>query len=327
MGKYCLGVDIGGTTVKLGLFTVEGDLLERWEIVTRKENNGEKIISDIGASILEKLQERGIERTEVIGAGIGVPGPALENGDVPRCVNLGWYDKRPADELSAILGIPVKVGNDANIATLGEMWKGGGRGFKNVVMITLGTGVGGGVIIDGKMLTGNRGLAGELGHITVNMDETAVCNCGNRGCLEQYASATGIVRVAKRLMCAEGPVKTVRGAVKTFDVTKLLELEKEHGLTCKDVFDLAKNGDPLAKEATEILGRYLGKTLADMSLMIDPDVFVIGGGVSKAGDFLIRCIWYYYDKFLSISKKRAEIHLAELGNDAGIYGGVKLMLD
>lgn len=327
MSNYCIGVDIGGTTVKLGLFTVEGELLDKWEIVTRTENNGEFIIDDISSSILAKLEEKQIDVKEVVGAGMGVPGPVLENGQVTRCVNLGWYDKRPGDELAALVGFPVKVGNDANVATLGEAWKGGAKGFSNVVMLTLGTGVGGGVIIDGKMIAGNRGLAGELGHLTVNLDETESCKCGNKGCLEQYASATGVVRVAKKLMRANGAVKTVRGYWKEFDAAKLIKINETKGLTCKDVYDLAKEGDPLAKEVTEILGRYLGLVLSEMTLMTDPDIFIIGGGVSRAGEFLINSIQYYYDKFLSISKKRAEVRLAELGNDAGIYGAAKLTLN
>lgn len=326
MVQYCFGVDIGGTTVKLGLFTVEGELLDKWEIVTRKEQNGEFIIGDIGASILKKMREKKIEVADVVGAGMGVPGPALENGDVPRCVNLGWQEKKPAAELGAIIGCPVKVGNDANVATLGEMWRGGGRGSENVIMLTLGTGVGGGVVVDGKMVAGNRGLAGELGHLTVNFDETEPCNCGNYGCLEQYASATGVVRVTKRLMAAKGPVRTAKGAMKTLDASKLLEIEKKKNISCKNVFDLAKQGDELAEESIEILSRYLGLVLSYMTLTTDPDVFVIGGGVSRAGEFLIEKVSSYYDKFLSISPKRAQIRLAELGNDAGIYGAAKLAL-
>lgn len=326
MAKYCLGVDIGGTTVKLGLFTVEGELLDKWEIVTRKIQNGDFIIGDIGASILAKLKQKKIDVADVVGVGMGVPGPALEDGSVLRCVNLGWQEKQPAEELSAIIGCPVKVGNDANVATLGEMWRGGGKGFENVVMLTLGTGVGGGVVIGGKMVAGNRGLAGELGHLTVNFDETEPCNCGNYGCLEQYASATGVVRVAKRLMAAKGPVKTTHGAMKVFDASRLMEIEKRKGISCKNVFDLAKQGDELAEESTEILGRYLGLVLSYMTLTTDPDVFVIGGGVSRAGEFLVRKIYAYYDSFVSISPKRAQIRLAELGNDAGIYGAAKLAL-
>ena len=190
MKKYCFGIDVGGTTVKMGLFTTEGELLDKWEIPTRKEDGGAYILNDVAASVEAKLAEKNIAKEDVAGAGIGVPGPTLDTGYVSICVNLGWKDKNPANELSELLSIPVKAGNDANVAALGEMWKGGGEGYLDVVLLTLGTGVGGGIIINGEIAPSHRGVGGELGHITVNPDEEATCNCGNHGCLEQYASAT-----------------------------------------------------------------------------------------------------------------------------------------
>lgn len=312
MKKYCFGIDVGGTSIKLGLFTVEGELLDKWEIPTRKENGGDQILPDIAASVTAKMQEKEIVLDEIAGAGIGVPGPTLSTGYVSRCVNLGWVDKNPAEELSAMLSIPVKAGNDANVAALGEMWKGGGEGYSDVVMLTLGTGVGGGVIMNGEIVAGKRGLGGELGHITVNPDETAACNCGNHGCLEQYASATGVVRVAKKLLneCE--------------DASALRSLET---VTAKDVFDEAKKGDALALQAVETLGKYLGQVLASVSLTVDNDVFVIGGGVSKAGTILTDVITKYYDSFTALSKAKAVVVLAELGNDAGIYGAARMVLN
>ena len=313
MKKYCFGIDVGGTTVKMGLFTTEGELLDKWEIPTRKEDGGAYILNDVAASVEAKLAEKNIAKEDVAGAGIGVPGPTLDTGYVSICVNLGWKDKNPANELSELLSIPVKAGNDANVAALGEMWKGGGEGYLDVVLLTLGTGVGGGIIINGEIAPSHRGVGGELGHITVNPDEEATCNCGNHGCLEQYASATGVVRIAKKLLAASKEESSLR------------TLET---VTAKDVFDAAKAGDHLAVEAVEVLGKYLGLVVANVALTVDPDVFVIGGGVSKAGQVLIDVITKYYHKFAKIiGDNKAKVVLAKLGNDAGIYGAARLVLD
>jgi glucokinase len=312
MKKYCFGIDVGGTTVKMGLFTTEGELLDKWEIPTRKEDGGAYILNDVAASVEAKLAEKNIAKEDVAGAGIGVPGPTLDTGYVSICVNLGWKDKNPANELSELLSIPVKAGNDANVAALGEMWKGGGEGYLDVVLLTLGTGVGGGIIINGEIAPSHRGVGGELGHITVNPDEEATCNCGNHGCLEQYASATGVVRIAKKLLAASKEESSLR------------TLET---VTAKDVFDAAKAGDHLAVEAVEVLGKYLGLVVANVALTVDPDVFVIGGGVSKAGQVLIDVITKYYHKFAKIiGDNKAKVVLAKLGNDAGIYGAARMVL-
>lgn len=312
MKKYCFGIDVGGTTVKMGLFTTEGELLDKWEIPTRKEDGGAYILNDVAASVEAKLAEKNIAKEDVAGAGIGVPGPTLDTGYLSICVNLGWKDKNPANELSELLSIPVKAGNDANVAALGEMWKGGGEGYLDVVLLTLGTGVGGGIIINGEIAPSHRGVGGELGHITVNPDEEATCNCGNHGCLEQYASATGVVRIAKKLLAASKEESSLR------------TLET---VTAKDVFDAAKAGDHLAVEAVEVLGKYLGLVVANVALTVDPDVFVIGGGVSKAGQVLIDVITKYYHKFAKIiGDNKAKVVLAKLGNDAGIYGAARMVL-
>ena len=312
MKKYCFGIDVGGTTVKMGLFTTEGELLDKWEIPTRKEDGGAYILNDVAASVEAKLAEKNIAKEDIAGAGIGVPGPTLDTGYVSICVNLGWKDKNPANELSELLSIPVKAGNDANVAALGEMWKGGGEGYLDVVLLTLGTGVGGGIIINGEIAPSHRGVGGELGHITVNPDEEATCNCGNHGCLEQYASATGVVRIAKKLLAASKEESSLR------------TLET---VTAKDVFDAAKTGDHLAVEAVEVLGKYLGLVVANVALTVDPDVFVIGGGVSKAGQVLIDVITKYYHKFAKIiGDNKAKVVLAKLGNDAGIYGAARMVL-
>lgn len=314
MGKKCIGIDVGGTTVKLGLFEVTGELVKKWEIPTNKEENGKYIISDVAESVRQILREENVSLTDVEGAGIGVPGPVMPDGYVEVCVNLGWRDRYPARDLSDLLeGLPVKCGNDANVAALGEMWQGGGKGHTDIVMVTLGTGVGGGVIIDEKIITGKHGLGGEIGHIHVRDDETEHCNCGGVGCLEQIASATGIAREARRKMAACDTPSIMR--------------EAGAQVTAKDVLDAAKEGDALALEVMEVVGHYLGVALAGLALTVDPQMFVIGGGVSKAGQYLIEVINRHYAHYMPISENRGTIGLAKLGNDAGIYGAARLVLD
>ena len=314
MGKKCVGVDIGGTTVKLGLFETDGTLLHKWEVTTRKEDGGKYILPDVAASIREVLNQRGIGLEDVVGAGMGVPGPVMPDGQVELCVNLGWRNMNPQNELSALLdGIPVKSGNDANVAALGEMWQGGGKGFSDIVMVTLGTGVGGGVILNQKIVAGRHGLGGEIGHIHVRDEETEHCNCGGVGCVEQIASATGIAREARRKMAASDAPSAMR--------------RYGDDITAKDVLDEAKAGDQMALEVVEIVGRYLGLLLAQLALTVDPEMFVIGGGVSRAGQFLIDVIEKHYEFFTPISKNKAKIGLAQLGNDAGIYGAARQVLD
>ncbi|MEG0215049.1 MAG: ROK family glucokinase [Hungatella sp.] len=314
MGTKCIGVDVGGTSVKIGLFETMGTLLEKWEVKTRKEEDGKYILNDVAASIKEKLVSADIAMEDVTGVGIGVPGPILPDGYVEVCVNLGWRDKNPVRELSALLdGLPVRGGNDANVAALGEMWQGGGKGYTDIVMITLGTGVGGGVIIDEKIIAGKHGLGGEIGHIHIRDEETEHCNCGGVGCVEQIASATGIAREARRRMEAG----TMPSTLRTYGVK----------VTAKNVLDAAKAGDELALEVVETVGHYLGLLLSQVALTVDPELFVIGGGVSKAGQFLIDIIEKHYSKLMVISNNRGGIGLAKLGNDAGIYGAARLILD
>lgn len=314
MTKKCIGVDVGGTSVKIGLFEIDGRLLKKWEVPTRTQENGKYILNDVAASILEVLKQENISLDELEGAGIGVPGPVKKDGYVEVCVNLGWRDRYPARELSGLLGgVMVQCGNDANVAALGEMWKGGGEGYTDIVMVTLGTGVGGGVIQNERILTGKHGLAGEIGHIHVRDEEKEHCNCGARGCLEQVASATGIAREARRKMAASNQGSTLR--------------EIGDGITAKDVLDAAKAGDKLALEVMDTVGHYLGIVLAQLSLTVDPDIFVIGGGVSKAGLFLLDIIEKHYKQYMAISEDHALIGLAKLGNDAGIYGAARMVLN
>lgn len=314
MEKKCIGIDVGGTTVKLGLFETTGTVLHKWEVPTRKEEGGKYILEDVAASIKKVLAEKNIDMEDVVGAGMGVPGPVMPDGYVEVCVNLGWRDKNPQRELSALLdGLPVKSGNDANVAALGEMWQGGGKGYTDIVMVTLGTGVGGGVIIGEQIIAGKHGLGGEIGHMHIRDEETEHCNCGGVGCVEQVASATGIAREARRAMAASDAASSMR---KYGDI-----------ISAKNVLDEAKAGDEMALKVMDTVGHYLGLALAQVSMTVDPEIFVIGGGVSRAGQFLIDEIWKHYDKFTPISENKAKIGLAELGNDAGIYGAARLVLE
>lgn len=314
MSRKCMGVDIGGTSVKIGLFETTGELLEKWEVPTRKEDGGNYILQDVAKSIRSHLEEKNIAVSDLAGIGMGVPGPVLEDGYVSVCVNLGWKDKNPQEELSSLLdGVRVRSANDANVAALGEMWQGGGKGYDDIVMVTLGTGVGGGVVMNQKIVCGQNGLAGEIGHIHVRDEETEACNCGGVGCLEQVASATGIAREARRMMAASDKPSAMR--------------EFGEAVTAKDVLDAAKAGDELANEVVEVVAHYLGLILAQITMTIDPECFVIGGGVSKAGTFLTDAIEKYYVKYTPILKNKASIGLAQLGNDAGIYGAARQVMD
>ena len=311
--SYCFGIDIGGTTVKCGLFTTEGVLLEKWEIKTRTEENGKAILPDVAETILKKMEEKGIEKTEVTGVGVGVPGPVVKEREVQVAVNLHWGYTMLADDLEKLLDqIPVKVGNDANVAALGEMWKGGGEGTKNLIMATLGTGVGGGIILNEKIWTGEQGVGGEIGHIHVMEGEKEACNCGGHGCLEQVASATGIARTARRMLAADNRPSTLRSL---------------KNISAKNVLDAAKAGDALALESLNKSCYYLGWALATISMVLDPQAFLIGGGVSKAGKYFTDLIGKYYQKHAFHPSRGTKIVTAQLGNDAGMYGAAKLAAD
>lgn len=309
--KYCFGVDIGGTTVKMGLFEETGVILEKWEIKTHTEEEGKAILPDVAASIKEKMNEHQLASEDIIGIGAGVPAPVTEEGVVFGSANLGWKYKEVKKELEELTGLSAEVGNDANVAALGEMWKGGGAGYKNLIMVTLGTGVGGGIIVGGKILTGSHGAGGEIGHVRVNPHETELCGCGGKGCLEQYASATGIVRLANRKLAGETRETILNG----------------EELSAKAVFDAVKAGDVVAKEIAETFGNYLGRALANLAIVIDPSVFVIGGGVSKAGEILLNYIETSFQEHAFFANKDVKFSLATLGNDAGICGAAKLVLD
>ena len=306
--KYGFGVDIGGTTIKIGLFSVEGDLIEKWEIPTNKAENGKHILKEIADFIHRTIEEKNIDKTDVFGVGLGVPGPVNKNGVVNGCVNLGWNTFNVEKEFNEISGFSVKVGNDANVAALGEMWQGAGKGYQDVLMVTLGTGVGGGCVLDGKIVSGIHGAGGEIGHIPVKDGEPIACNCGNHGCLEQYVSATGIVTQAKKVLDQDARSSSLRNY---------------ECLEAKHVYDEAKNGDVVANEIVDSTCKILAKALAQICSVIDPEIIVIGGGVSKAGDILTSRITQSFKKYVFNACAQTPIVLAKLENDAGMYGCVK----
>ena len=310
--RFGFGIDVGGTTVKLAYFDESGKMLDKWEIPTNTDNNGIRVLPDIADSIKDYLQRNSIRKEHIIGIGIGVPGPVSEDGIVNKCVNLGWDVKDLHGELSALTGFPVKGGNDANVAALGECWKGSGNGCKNMVMATLGTGIGGGVVLGGKIIAGVHGAGGEIGHMILNPEETEPCGCGNYGCAEQYCSANGSVRLAKRYLAAHDNAILLRDL---------------RNLRCKDLFDAGDQGDPTALAILDQYYTLLGRFLANICCTIDPEVIVLGGGVSKAGQPIIDGVAKYFRKYAFHACQETKIVLATLGNDAGAYGAFKLALD
>lgn len=314
MKEYAFGIDLGGTTAKVGLFTTSGALLEKWEVPTDTSNKGEHILENLAGAILGKMKEQGITAEQVEGVGIGVPGPVQSSSVVPVvCANLGgWGELNVSAQLSGLLdGIKVLVGNDANVAALGEIWMGAAKGCRSAVMVTLGTGVGGGVVVDGKVIDGTHGAGGEIGHITVNRAETAVCGCGKRGCLEQYSSATGVVRCMKKLL-DENPDTpcTLRGT----------------DFAAKDVFDAVRAGDELAAREVDEMSDTLAVALASIANTTDPEMFLVGGGVARAGDVLFDPLGRHFKDYAFKSCRETPIRQASLGNDAGIYGAVRLIV-
>ena len=313
MHTFAIAADVGGTSVKLGLFSPDAQLMDKWEIPTRTGDSGSHILPDIATAIRERTAQLGLDLHHAAGMGIGVPGPVDENGVVNGCVNLGWDKVDLTEELSRLLPeVPrFAAANDANAATLGELWQGGGKGYANAVMLTLGTGVGGGVVIGGKILPGANGAAGEVGHMTVEPDETTPCTCGKRGCLEQYASANGIVFLAQRMLTRCDTPSPMR-AIPNF--------------SAKDICDLAREGDPLSKQILDLCGRYLGLAMSYVSCAVDPQLFLIGGGMSRAGGVLFDAIRPHYRAFAFHASADTPIVPARLGNDAGIYGCAAMVL-
>ncbi len=309
---HAFGVDIGGTTVKMGLFTAEGELVDSWEIPTVTEGGGIQVLPDIAGSVRQAMAAMELEADSVVGIGVGVPGPVRDESVVLSAVNLGWGELDVAAELVRLTGIEnVKVGNDANVATLGEQWKGGGQGYDDVIMLTLGTGVGGGIVHNGRIIGGSHGAAGEIGHITTDTAETAPCGCGKTGHLEQYASATGIAAQARRLLAGTDIPSVLRDA---------------QFLSAKEVLDAAKAGDALGLDVLDWAATMLGRALATLAIVTDPQAFIIGGGVSKAGPILVDAIDKHFRHFAFHAHENTPVLLASLGNAAGIHGAAKMVL-
>lgn len=312
-----IGVDLGGTTIKFAILTSEGEIQQKWSIRTNILDEGSHIVPDIIDSINHHLDLFQLSRERVIGIGMGTPGTIdFENGTVRSAYNLNWSGEQAVRaQLEAGTGFPVTLDNDANCAALGEQWRGAGDNEPNVDFITLGTGVGGGLVLDGKLVHGAAGSAGEIGHVIVEPDGYQ-CTCGNKGCLEQYASATGVVHLAQDL--AEAYVGSAR-------LKEMIDNGDE--VTSKIVFDLAKEGDFLANEVVDKVGHYLGLACANLANTLNPTKIIIGGGVSAAGSFLLDRIDAKFQKFaFKPTREVTELRLAELGNDAGVYGAASIAL-
>ena len=314
MRPYAFGVDIGGTAVKLGLFQTDGKLTEKWSIPTRTQDHGSGVLPDVVASLNQALERRGLDWDQIEGVGMGVPGPVREDGTVMGCVNLGW------DVFNiprVIRGLEPRIDrfcvtNDVNAATLGEMWQGGAKGRRSAFMVTLGTGIGGGLVINEQIINGVAGGAGEIGHFRVERGETEPCKCGGYGCLEQYCSATGLVRCVRRALAKDGHLPTV--------------LEDDDELSALTICDAAKAGDGLASELLDQLGDRLGWALTAVAGTTNPEVFVVGGGMSNAGKPLLERIEQSFRRHSFHAYRNTEFVLARLGNDAGIYGCVRMLL-
>jgi len=312
--SFVYGVDVGGTSVKIGLFSGEGELIEKWSVPTRTENNGEAILPDIAASIDAKSKEKGIADGEILGVGLGLPGPVDDKGVIRKAVNLHWHDTFNVEEKLAACfkgRLKVKAGNDANVAALGEAWMGAGKGYKNIVMVTLGTGIGGGVIINGQIVTGTWGAAGEIGHIYTGADTKEPCNCGNRGCLEQFASATGIVRLLKEELENNPDEPTEM---------------RDRPLDSKNMWEAVKNGDRLSIRVAEKFGKYLGTGLSVVAGVLNPEIIIIGGGVSMSGDVIMPYITKNFKEHVFHASGDTIFTRATLGNDGGIYGAAALLI-
>ncbi|WP_087971676.1 ROK family glucokinase [Oceanobacillus rekensis] len=316
MNELLIGIDIGGTTVKIGIIDNNGAIVEKWKIPTNISNGGKTIVDDVWNSIVKKIESLALNNTLISGIGVGAPGFInADTGFVYEAVNIGWKNVDLANQLKLKSGIPVFIENDANIAVLGENWTGAGNQSKNLIAITLGTGVGGGIIANGTILNGESGMAGELGHIKVE-DNGYSCNCGNYGCLETVASATGIVRQAME-------------KISDFPDSVLGETyRKNQRITARDIFEIASDGDSMSNHIIKRTADLLGQVIANMGVIINPSKVLIGGGVSTAGDQLIDEIKLAFEKHaLPRVKDACEIKAAQLGNDAGIIGGAFLVLD
>ena len=319
MKEKLIGVDLGGTTIKFAILTSEGEIQQKWAIETNILDEGSHIVPDIIESINHHLDLYNMTKDDFIGIGMGAPGTVnREEGTVIGAYNLNWKTLQPVKELiEEGTGIPFVVDNDANVAALGERWRGAGDNEEDVVLLTLGTGVGGGIVAAGQLLHGVVGAAGEVGHITVDTSKNAFeCTCGKKGCLETVSSATGVVRLAQKLS-------------EEFAGTSALKVALDDGqdITAKDVYDAAKGGDKFAVMVVDKVHYYLGLACANIGNMLNPSNIVIGGGVSAAGDFLLNGVNEYFMQYtFPAVRENTKLKLAKLGNDAGVIGAASLAL-
>ncbi|WP_074415651.1 ROK family glucokinase [Streptococcus suis] len=318
MSKKIIGIDLGGTSVKLAILTTEGEIQEKLSIKTNILDDGSHIVPDIIDSIKQRFETHGLTKDDFLGIGMGSPGVVdSEAGTVIGAYNLNWKTLQLVKEqFESALGLPFFIDNDANVAALGEQWVGAGNNNPNVVFMTLGTGVGGGVIAVGNLIRGVKGAGGELGHITVDFDEPFACTCGKKGCLETVASATGIVNLSRRY------ADQYAGDAKLKQM-----IDDGQDVTAKDVFDLAKEGDDLALIVYRHFSEYLGVACANIAAVLNPAYIVLGGGVSAAGEFLLDGVRKVFaeNSFPQI-KESTQIVLATRGNDAGVLGAASLVL-
>ncbi|MBM6614222.1 ROK family glucokinase [Desemzia sp. RIT804] len=316
MSKKIIGIDLGGTTVKFAILTEEGEIQQKWSIETDISEEGTKIVPSIIDSINKHMNMYGMTSEDFVGIGMGSPGTVdAINGTVIGAYNLNWKTLQPLrEQIEAGTHIPFFIDNDANVAALGEAWRGAGESDPNVVFLTLGTGVGGGIIVGEKLVHGSIGAAGEVGHITVEPDGYQ-CTCGKTGCLETVASATGVVHLARDLsdvFAGESKLKYI--------------IDDGQLITAKDVFDLAKEKDPLAVMVVDKVAYYLGLASSHLANILNPSTIVLGGGVSKAGEILTETIQPYFEKYtFPTIRKSTKIRLAILGNDAGVIGASSLV--
>lgn len=312
--KYAIGVDVGGTDIKFGLVNEEGAIVAKDKIPTRKTDVDPMIYYDIKDAAYAILEKAGVDKSDCLGIGIGLPGVVLSDGQMLGLTNIDLGAVNIVKVMEEITGMHVRAANDANLAALGEMWMGGGRGYKDIVLLTLGTGLGGGVVVDGKLLFGTDGAAGEIGHIPIvePEDEPEACGCGKHGCLEQYASATGIVRMARRVLAASDKPSTLR------------EVEK---LSARNIKAAAREGDELAIEVIERVGKILGKGLAMVACVNNPQAFILGGGVAQEGEIVAETTKKYFQKYAYFAAKDTPINLATLANDAGLIGAARLAME
>lgn len=310
--KYGFGINIGSSVIKLAYFDLRGNLLHQWSIPTPVASGSNQVLSDIADEIEQFMKTNHLFEDDILGIGVGIPGPVSKGGTVNKCVNLNWGVFNLDRALSGLTGLNVVSSNTANVAALGECWQGCAKGCKNMFYLAMNTGIGGAVVSNGQLVPGAHGGSGEIGHITVNRQEVVNCTCGNKGCLEQYFSPFGIVRVAKRQLSSS----LTRSA-----------LRHKAYLSYVDVVDAARSGDKLAQDVLEKVTTYAGEVLASVCCVVNPDTIVLGGELCKQGKFLVDGLAQYFRKYVFHANKDVRFLTAALGDDAAIYGAFKLVLD